>query len=206
MSVPGQLIAYGIHYLFDASADRAIATIEKWWADHSQLLPRALARANDRAWQAVGFALGAGGLVGRLKGLVADGDLKAVRDHVHHFVAHTPTGFDGTSEDVCRQCLAELGRLRACGRLTTLPPVADVVRRFAEPTELIALHAAGRRAAAARGRVPVLLPSRGGDERRAGSRPSGAAWRRPFGRRRSRRPVADPGWRRPPQAGGPAAG
>lgn len=75
MSVVDSLIAFGLRQvvgdatdLLTDSSGQIVGVIRKIFTDHSKALPNALARANDRAWQAVGLALAGAGLFDRIKG------------------------------------------------------------------------------------------------------------------------------------------
>ena len=63
MSISVSLIAFGVRYVLDVPMDDIVHAIEARMTDHSHAYPR-LARANDRAWQAVGLALAGDGLFG----------------------------------------------------------------------------------------------------------------------------------------------
>ena len=111
MNVVGTLVAFGLRQVIGDTADQVVdyagqalpyarpvfTAVKKCFTDHSQALPHALARANDRAWQAVGLALVGDGLFDRVKDLFRDGDLKGVRDQIKAFLAATPTGLEGAA-------------------------------------------------------------------------------------------------------------
>src|ERR1700722_20924187 len=84
MNVVGSLIAFGLRQVVgDAATDstgQVVAAVRNYCTDHSKTVPDALARADDRAWQAVGPALAGGGLFHWIKDLFRDGDLRGVRD------------------------------------------------------------------------------------------------------------------------------
>ena len=55
-----RLFGFGLRQVIGVVPDvtgTIIQLVEKHFTDHSQTLPKALAKANDRAWQAVGIAL-----------------------------------------------------------------------------------------------------------------------------------------------------
>ena len=52
MSISIGLIAFGVRYVLDVPVDDIVHAIEARMTDHSHALPKALARANDRAWRA----------------------------------------------------------------------------------------------------------------------------------------------------------
>lgn len=86
MSISVSLIAFGVRYVLDVPVNDIVHAIEARMTDHSLALPKALARANDRAWQAVGLALAGDGLFERIKDVFHDGDLKGVRDQSKKFL------------------------------------------------------------------------------------------------------------------------
>src|SRR5580658_3462103 len=82
MPVTGTLAAFALKHTFDLSADTFLDWLGNRFTDHSQALPKALGRANDRAWQAVGLALAGDGLIDRVKDLFRDRDLTAAREAI----------------------------------------------------------------------------------------------------------------------------
>ena len=58
-----KLVAFGLRQVLGDSADNIAAAIDKRFSDHSRGLPRALARAHERAWQTLGVALAGDGLL-----------------------------------------------------------------------------------------------------------------------------------------------
>jgi formylglycine-generating enzyme required for sulfatase activity/tetratricopeptide (TPR) repeat protein len=117
-SLAGRLIAFGLRQVFDVPADAVVAAVEGYVTDHSRTLPRALERAHDRAWQALGVALGGDGLLDRVKGLFASGDDKGVREQVQAFLRANAAGFDRTPDTLRQACLEDLKRLRKRGVLS----------------------------------------------------------------------------------------
>src|SRR3989442_1263070 len=51
------LIAYGLRQVVGESTSQIGTVVARYFGDSSQALPRALSRANDRAWQALAVAL-----------------------------------------------------------------------------------------------------------------------------------------------------
>jgi len=88
MSITGGLIAFGVRYVFNESADHIINVIESRLTDHNH----ALSKANDRAWEAVGLALAGDGLFNRILDVFRDADMRGVRDQINKFIDNTPTG------------------------------------------------------------------------------------------------------------------
>ena len=117
MPVTGTLAAFALKHTFDLSADTLLDWLGNRFTDHSQTLPRALGRANDRAWQAVGLALAGDGLIDRVKDLFRDRDLTAAREAIREFLANTPTGLEMSAAGLRVRACDELNRLRRLGRL-----------------------------------------------------------------------------------------
>ena len=132
MSITASLLSFGLRHVLDVSADQLITTIEKRLTDHSQALPKALARANDRAWVAVGLALAGDSWFDRIKDVFRDGDMKGVRDQIKTFLAQTTTGLESTNSVVRAKATEEWLRLRKSKKLVveTIHP-ADLARRAA---------------------------------------------------------------------------
>ena len=88
MSLAGKMIGFGLRQVIGDVAGNATETVVKLvvkrFADNSQTLPKALARANDRSWQALGIALAGDGLLDQIKVFfLASGDDKGIREQVH---------------------------------------------------------------------------------------------------------------------------
>ena len=64
------------------------------FTDHSQTLPKALAQANDRAWQAVSIALAGDGFLDQIKVFFASSDDKGIREQVRLFLQDKSIGFE----------------------------------------------------------------------------------------------------------------
>ncbi len=130
MSIHGGLLSFGLHYGFNESADKLIKWAETHFTDHSRGLPAALAKANDRAWEAVGLALAGESLFGWVKDVFRNADMKGVRDQIKQFLDATPTGLEAAHPDARVKAAEEWSRLRKAGRfaLVRMPP-AEVARR-----------------------------------------------------------------------------
>jgi hypothetical protein len=143
MQLGTPLLAYALRQVIGESADQVAAFIAGRFADPSRALPRALDRANDRAWQALALALAGDGLLDQIKGFFAGGDVKGFRDQVRPFMEANRSHFEGTATDFRRACLAELKKARQAGALAAEPPDGAVARqavdfrRFADPWGLI---------------------------------------------------------------------
>jgi hypothetical protein len=114
------------------------------FTDRSPALPRALARANDHAWQALGVALAGDGLLDRVKVFFASGDAQAIRTQVGQFLADRLIPFEGTAAAFRQACLDDLARARKAGVLAPdrLDPLAVArqatdFRRDTDPQGLI---------------------------------------------------------------------
>ena len=171
MNVVGTLVAFGLRQVIGDAADQVVdyagqalpyarpvfVAVKKCFTDHSQALPHALARANDRAWQAVGLALVGDGLFDRVKDLFRDGDLKGVRDQIKAFLAATPTGLEGAAAGARLKAAEEWHRLRKGKRLAAealsgddLAHKAASLERYGDSARLTAAaHAAVADTAAA---------------------------------------------------------
>jgi hypothetical protein len=121
--------------------------------DHSQALPRALARANDRAWQALGVALAGDGFLDQIKVFFASQDDKGVREQVSRFLNGSRLHFEGTPVQFRKACLEEPQRERKAGWLSAQNlPAREMARqtatfrRYADPKGLVdgAEQAAGQ--------------------------------------------------------------
>ncbi|MCZ2340750.1 MAG: serine/threonine protein kinase [Bacteroidales bacterium] len=165
MSITGGLLASGVRYVFNVSADHVVSVIEKRMTDHSQALPKALSKANDRAWTAVGLALNGDSLFDRVKDIFRDADMKGVRDQIKNFLDHTPTGLEDTTASIRAKAAEEWTRLRKAGRFVAAPVSAgELARRAAtmerhgDPARMTAAahHAVKDTAEALRDEAPVL--------------------------------------------------
>ena len=111
------LICVGLKAVLDVPIEGAVAWLKAHFTDHTQALPKAVAAANQRAWQAVALALAGDTLYERIKGLFRDADIKAVRDQIRIFVANADTGLELFPANIRLQACDELNRLKRDGRL-----------------------------------------------------------------------------------------
>src|SRR5262249_33905241 len=135
MSLMSHLVAYSLRQVLDLPQDAAeqyadlvtqvggyigpaakvVAAIRKRFADSSRKLPKALAKANDRACQALAVALAGDGWLDSVKVFFAPGDDKGLREEVSRLLKASPVPFEGTEPDFRRACLEELKRARKAG-------------------------------------------------------------------------------------------
>jgi formylglycine-generating enzyme required for sulfatase activity/tetratricopeptide (TPR) repeat protein len=128
-----------------AAVNPVIGLIEQHYRDHSQTLPAALARANDRAWHALDVALAGEGFCDRVKRLFTSGDDRAFREQVRCFLENSPLPGSATAAGFRQSCLQELHAVSKKGWLSAvnLPPrdvaarAADF-RRYSDPAGLAA--------------------------------------------------------------------
>lgn len=92
MHLVSHLVAYGLRQVIGESADKIIEAVERRFTDHSQALPKAIARANDRAWQALAVALAGDGWFDSIKVFfTASGDEKGLREEVRRLLEGSPS-------------------------------------------------------------------------------------------------------------------
>jgi formylglycine-generating enzyme required for sulfatase activity/serine/threonine protein kinase len=163
MELMSPLYAYGLSQVFGESALETVnnildavnpaqrvlgslaAAIRQRFTDHSQTLPRALARANEQAWQAIAVALAGDGWVDAVRiFFTASGDQKGLRDEVRRLLENQPPPFGSTPQAFRKTCLAELTQARKEGLLSLAPNPRDIAdrsadfRRYEAPNELFA--------------------------------------------------------------------
>ncbi len=156
MTLIGTLISQVVRRSFGLKADALIAWLEERLTDHSQALPKALARANDCAWVAVGLALCEDSFLDRCKDVFRTGDMKGLRDAIREFLAVTPTGLPESAASVRAQAWKEWQRLRKNGRFaidsissTEIAGSPGDLQRFGDATGLaMAAHKAMEEVAA----------------------------------------------------------
>jgi hypothetical protein len=165
MSITAGLLAFGVRYAFNVSADHVVGVIEKRMTDHSQALPKVLSRANDRAWAAVGLALTGDSLFDRVKDIFRDADIKGVRDQIKSFLENTPTGLEDATASNRAKAAEEWTRLRKAGRFVAAPLSANelahraaTMERHGDPARMTAAahHAVRESADALRAEAPQL--------------------------------------------------
>src|SRR5438132_9033583 len=100
MSLLAPLVSFGLRAAFDLDGDGVTQLVGSCLGSGNRSLPDALARANDRAWQAVGLALAGDGFFDRVKAFWAGQDVKVVRDQLRHFLEQAPGGFHSVSVEV----------------------------------------------------------------------------------------------------------
>lgn len=128
MSLASALFSFGLRQVFDGAADTITRAVESRLTDHGQALTRALGRAQERSWQALGIALAGDGFVEQVKVLFATGDDRGIREQVAAFLQGNPLPLGSTPASHRQTCLAELKRLRGSGLLADLDPT-EIARR-----------------------------------------------------------------------------
>ena len=151
MSLVGKLVCFGLAQALGEGTERLVAVIGERCADHTQALPRALARANDRAWQALALALAGNGLLDGVARLFATADVRALRAQVQPFLERCAAHFDQAPADFRKACLAELRDARQRGLLCVAALGPEEARRAAPAfaSDSGAAIDAGQRAASA---------------------------------------------------------
>lgn len=156
MSLVGNLIGFGLRQVIGAvagddageltgkAAGTVVRLVEKRFTDHSQKLPKALAKANDRAWQALSIALAGDTFLDKIKVFFASGDDKGIREQVRFFLQDKNFGFEGTSAVVRKKCLNELTKAKKAGLLSAQKLIASEVgqqaakfKRYADPKGMV---------------------------------------------------------------------
>ena len=125
-------------------SNSAIHFIGKLFADNSQTLPAALAKANDRAWQSLSVALAGDGIFDSIKVFFSSGDDKGIREQVRIFLNGNTLAFGGSSVEFRKQCLLELNQAKAKGLLTAknisaneMSKQAANYERYTDPSKMI---------------------------------------------------------------------
>ena len=94
----------------DGVVEAGVKWVKERFTDHSVVITKAIATANDRAWQAVALALATDNLFSHVANLFRDGDLKAVQKQIREFVATSDSGIDVAAAGL---------RTKACDELLT---------------------------------------------------------------------------------------
>src|SRR5947209_3393710 len=106
------LLVFGIrHVLGEPTAHvtrYAAGWVEDRFNDPSQALQKALANANDRAWQSLAIALAGDGFLDQVKVLISEGADKGIRQQLKPFLDRTADAYNATPADFRRACLSEL--------------------------------------------------------------------------------------------------
>ena len=125
-------------------SNSAINFVRKLFADNSQTLPAALAKANDRAWQSLSIALAGDGIFDSIKVFFSSGDDKGIREQVRVFLDGYTLAFGGSSLEFRKQCLQELNQAKAKGLLTAknisaneMSKQAANFERYTDPSKMI---------------------------------------------------------------------
>jgi len=125
-------------------SNSAINFVRKLFADNSQTLPAALAKANDRAWQSLSIALAGDGIFDSIKVFFSSGDDKGIREQVRVFLNGNTLAFGGSSVEFRKQCLLELNQAKAKGLLTAknisaneMSKQAANYERYTDPSKMI---------------------------------------------------------------------
>src|ERR1035438_689029 len=139
MSLVAKLIGFGFRQALGAgagqTAELVVGAVEKHFTDHSQTLPKALAKANNRAWQSLSIALAGDGFLDKIKVFFASGDDRGIREQVRIFLQASDFRSLGdfgslTPAEFRNKCLTELKQAKKAGLLTAqnLSP-ADVAQQ-----------------------------------------------------------------------------
>ncbi len=112
MSLVSSLAAFGLRQLLGDGIENVGQAVIGLFRDHSQTLPKAIQRAQERTWQALAVALAGDGLLDRVRVFFASGDDKGVREQIATFLRGTSNSFAGSPAAFRDACLDELRRLR----------------------------------------------------------------------------------------------
>ena len=144
MSIVYKLMGYGLRQVIGDAADQVVGCVERLFTDHSQTLNKALTRANDRTWQALGIALAGDGFFDQVKVFFASGDDKGIREQVRLFLQSNAVQFEGCPAGFRKACLTELKTARQIGRLSALNLSSKEIahqtassKRFADPKGMV---------------------------------------------------------------------
>ncbi|MEI7688054.1 MAG: serine/threonine-protein kinase, partial [Planctomycetota bacterium] len=143
----GKLIGFGLRQVVGDVAGNATEAVANLvinrFKDHSLILSKALARANDRSWQALAIALAGDGLLDKITGFFASGDDKGIREQVRIFLDANQVTFRDSSPQFRTKCLADLKKAKAVGLLNADASLKNVAaeaalfQRYADPKRLI---------------------------------------------------------------------
>jgi len=145
MGMLNHLIAYGLRQVLGEPAAAVLDAVQRHFTDHSQALPKALERANNRAWQTLAVALTGNGWMDSIKVFfLASGEEKGFREEVGRILEGQFFPFEGTPAAFRKICLTELklaqaNKLLSAEKLdaqTVGRMVADL-RRYSDPHGLI---------------------------------------------------------------------
>ena len=131
MSVVGALLGFGLRQVIGEGSENVVVAVQQKYRDHSQILPHALERAHERAWQALGIALAGNGLLDRVRVFFSSSDDKGIREQVTAFLQDSGISFEGSPATFRQACLEDLKRLRQSGLLSCRGLVAAEVARQA---------------------------------------------------------------------------
>jgi uracil-DNA glycosylase family 4 len=135
MSPYVKLALFGLKQVLGGIVYESVATaakfVEERFADPSQKLPRALAKANDQAWKTLSIALAGEGWFDQLKNWFAAGDEKALAEQIRVFLKRNAFCFDGATAPFRKKCLAELNAVRQAGLLSAGNLAMEMTQQFA---------------------------------------------------------------------------
>jgi predicted Zn finger-like uncharacterized protein len=137
------VISFAIRQAVGEAGVAVTTAVEGWFRDNSQLVPKALGRAAERSWQAIGVALGSDKLLTRITGFFKSGDEKAYREQVREFLRTAPLPPEMQTDAFRRTCHAEWkraeGPVQGDGvECDPLAAEADGWERFTDPNDMIA--------------------------------------------------------------------
>ncbi len=119
------LFEFGLQQVLDLAGPWTVDLLKKHFVDHGQALPKAIARANDRAWQSLSIALAGDSFVAQVKTFFASGDKKGIAAQIKEFVDSNAASVQGATPEDRKMCLAELKKAKQAGLLSVENLVAE---------------------------------------------------------------------------------
>ena len=91
MSLLCSLAAIGLRQVLGDGVENVGSAVSDLFRDHGQILPKAIQRAHERAWQSLGVALAGDGLLDRVKVFFSSGDDKGAFSEYFVFAPSHPS-------------------------------------------------------------------------------------------------------------------
>src|SRR5262249_27185131 len=143
MALLSTVVAFALRQASIESGEQVVATIRGWLVDPSLDLHKAIKNANEHTWHSLTLALGGDGWLDRARGLFSGTEVRGMRDQVKAFLRSAGIGMEGLDGRFRKNCLEELKRLKAQGRLgfesfdpRQISQRAKDFRRFDDPNGL----------------------------------------------------------------------
>ncbi len=109
--ITSNFVYFGLRQVLGETAEQVVQSIGDYFTDPSRKLPRALERANEKAWKTLELALLGSTWTGKLKNWIVKGDIRAIRLPIESVI----TQKERENRNFRKHCIQELQSVRDNG-------------------------------------------------------------------------------------------